>query len=118
MKNILIIDDDEDFRIVLKDKINERLELNYDITEAPSGLDAIDVHYKRKGLFDIIICDYFMPRGSGMDFINLIRGYDKKVKCVLISGDHRVSSKSYPGVDKVFSKLDLDELIDYLNKNK
>ena len=67
-KNILIIDDDERLRVLLKDYLSEKkleIFLCEDFLEAKDILSFI--------YFDLIILDRMMPSGDGIDLVEFVK---------------------------------------------
>lgn len=62
---ILIVDDEEDFRIILREFLKKRFECN--ISETNNVEEALNLMQKNK--FDLIFLDIKMPRRSGADVI-------------------------------------------------
>lgn len=60
MKNILVVDDEEKIRIVIKKYAEFE---GYNIVEAEDGMEAIDKF--REGNFDLVILDVMMPELDG-----------------------------------------------------
>jgi CheY-like chemotaxis protein len=81
MPRILIIDDDEMFRAMLREMLEEA---HYDVEEADSSAAGVGLFQKRE--FDLIITDLFMPPGGGLGVIQQVRKIDKKIGIVVISG--------------------------------
>lgn len=68
MKKILVVDDEQGIRDLLK----EYLEMDdYQVTAAVDGLDA--VNKQKTGDFDLIIMDIMMPRMDGISAVKEIR---------------------------------------------
>lgn len=63
-KTVLIVDDHDDLRLYLKQELKKK----YDIMEAGSGQQALDLVAASKP--DIIVCDIMMP---GMDGIEVLK---------------------------------------------
>ena len=63
--HILVVDDDEGIRLLVKKFLNEK---NYLVTTANSAEDASEKIKIIK--FDLIILDIMMPGKSGLDFLN------------------------------------------------
>jgi two-component system phosphate regulon response regulator OmpR len=63
--HILVVDDDEGIRLLVKKFLNEK---NYLVTTASSAEDASEKIKIIK--FDLIILDIMMPGKSGLDFLN------------------------------------------------
>ncbi len=81
MANIMIIDDSDAIRMVLKDimvigKHNLVLEL-------PSGMEALVGYIKSKP--DIVLLDMAMPKKDGLAVIKEIIAYNQKAKIIMIS---------------------------------
>ena len=72
-KRILIIDDEEDIR----DAVAVLLEFNgYNVVKAPNGIDALSI-LDKDSKFDLILCDYFMPKMNGAKVCEVIRNEPK-----------------------------------------
>ena len=67
--HILVIDDDDGIRNLLKKYLSEK---NFLITTASSAEDAQEKILAIK--FDLIVLDIMMPGQSGLDFISQNRG--------------------------------------------
>jgi len=81
MKRILIIDDNDQLRSLLR----EILELgNYVVTEAPNG--DIGARLFRQQPADLVITDIFMPEKEGLETIRELRRDFPDVKIIAISG--------------------------------
>ncbi len=64
MKTILIVDDEEDIRIILR----MRLEKTYRVLEAASGRAALAII--RKDHPDLVVLDWAMPDMNGVDLLS------------------------------------------------
>jgi two-component system response regulator ResD len=72
MKRILVVDDEQGIRDLLK----EYLEMDdYQVVTAVDGLDAVSKH--KNGDFDMIIMDIMMPRMDGISAVKEIRKTSK-----------------------------------------
>ena len=83
MPNILIVEDEEAIRRVLKKVLIEDDSKN-NIIEATDGSDAIN-KIKSENL-ELVICDIKMPKKDGMDVLNFLKSYDDKIPIIMISG--------------------------------
>lgn len=113
MKTILIVDDNAEFRGILKDLFKEGTS-NYKFIESSNPIEALDTFHNKE--IDIVLCDFFLPVQNGNDFLEIVKKNRPAIKCLLVSGDSQVRERRYAYVDSTFSKLDLNELIIYLNK--
>jgi CheY-like chemotaxis protein len=62
-RRVLLLDDRDDFREVLRDHLTFR---GFEVTSVPSGVEGL--HEVRKRAFDLIICDMMMPQVGGEMF--------------------------------------------------
>ena len=85
MNRILIIDDDEQIRLLLK-QILEMSE--YEVIDAPNENEGI--RHFRKSQIDLIIMDMIMPEIDGMETITKLKQVFPNVKIIAISGGSRV----------------------------
>ena len=83
MPNILIVEDEEAIRRVLKKVLIEDDSKN-NIIEATDGSEAI-IKIKSENL-ELVICDIKMPKKDGMDVLNFLKSYDDKIPIIMISG--------------------------------
>ena len=72
MKNIMVIDDSESIRTLVKMTLDQ---VGYQVSTAVDGQDALDqLNGDRKNL---IICDINMPRMNGFEFLETIKQNDE-----------------------------------------
>jgi len=91
MARILIIEDDDQFRTMLR-KMLETAGYN-DIEEAANG--SIGVKLFRQHTFDLVITDIVMPDKEGLEMITeLVRDYPG-IKIIAMSGGGRTGTQSY-----------------------
>jgi diguanylate cyclase (GGDEF)-like protein len=93
---LLIVDDISDNRMILKRRFERR---GFDVTEAESGLVAIDLIDKSP--FDLVLLDVMMPGIDGMETLKRIRG--------------RKSASALP-VIMVTAKSESDNIVDALEQ--
>ena len=123
MARILIVDDEEDVRIALK-QVLERA--GYEVSVAATGNEGLDV-MKREGA-DLVITDVIMPGVDGIVTAKQIREKYRDTRIIVISGGGRtapdpyepdaISTRSYlasaskAGADQTLTKpFDRDELL-------
>jgi len=112
MKNILIIDDNEDILGIFKQLLVEE---GFSVSTAKNGITGIELF--RKESFDLVITDIHMPGISGLDVIKRINNIIK-VPIILMSTDYLPidpDDVKKLGVNAIISKTisdyDLCELI-------
>jgi two-component system, NtrC family, nitrogen regulation response regulator NtrX len=64
MSKILIIEDDNKIRSILKEILEEK---NHEVDDAPDGLEG----FKKleQGMYDLCLCDIKMPKMDGMEVL-------------------------------------------------
>lgn len=112
---ILIIDDCSDIRALIKLKLGEIFPEAI-FSDASSGNEAIELIKQNK--FDLVICDYLMPDGSGLDVHFFIRRLMRTVRqfqpphFIMFTADKNMPSSPVWSRDFVIiPKTDIDELI-------
>ena|SRR5438477_441719 len=115
-KRVLLIDDDDTFRRVLRATIDG---LGYDVIEVANGREAIAV-FPVEGV-DLVITDLLMPEKDGFELIRHLRRRAPGVPVIAMSGGGRIDSGLYLEVAeqlgarwtlaKPFSKGDLENAI-------
>ena len=105
IKNILIVDDEEPMRIVLRKMFEKE---GYSVREAENGDKAIRKHRERQA--DLIITDIIMPDKEGLATILELKREFPDIKIFAMSGGGKNSPEQYLrmanglGVDRVFVK--------------
>ena len=99
--HVLVVDDEEDIRDVLK-IILERAGFEVDV--AASADDGIGMMRDKKA--DVVVTDIIMPGKDGVDAVYDIRMEFPKTKIIVISGGGNVKPDSYePGAIKTMAYL-------------
>jgi CheY-like chemotaxis protein len=114
MPHILIVDDEEQIREVLR-TVLERV--GYTVEEAENGNIAVD--YCQNHDVDLVVTDIIMPEKGGIDTIMDLRKDFPGVKIIAISGGGMCGDVSYldmaigVGADKAIGKpFVLDEFLE------
>lgn len=105
MAGILLVEDDQDLRAMLKSSLQKGKHL---IIEASDGKEAL---YKFKSLLiDLVITDLVMPEQDGIGLIMELKKLKPDIKIIAISGGGKAGPSNYLsiaetlGADAVFSK--------------
>ncbi len=109
---ILVIDDDQQIRILLR----QVMELaGYEVVEAGDGREGL-LKLRKLGA-DLVITDLIMPEQEGLETITSMKKEYPKLKIIAISGGGRIGPEAYLpaaqelGAERVFSKpFDIREL--------
>jgi DNA-binding response OmpR family regulator len=81
MPRILIIDDEPDARLVLRDILETE---GYQVQEAANGAEALI--QCRVAPVDLVITDIFMPKKDGLEFIVELRDRNALLPIIAVSG--------------------------------
>src|SRR5580698_254096 len=98
---ILVVDDDADFREELRDCLEE-----YTVIEAANGIDAL-VILKKPNAIDLVILDAVMPQKSGTEVLREIKKIKPNLAIIMLTGQ---SSKDI-AIDALKGRAD-----DYIEK--
>ncbi|MEC8601650.1 MAG: sigma-54 dependent transcriptional regulator [Bacteroidota bacterium] len=83
MSKILIVEDEDSIRRVLKKVLTEE-NSKYKLDEAANGEEAISLIKSQH--YDLILCDIKMPKKDGIDVLEYVIGYDSTIPIIMISG--------------------------------
>ena len=83
MSNILIVEDEDAIRRVLKKVLSEE-NPKYKLDEAPDGEKAISLIKTQH--YDLVLCDIKMPKKDGIEVLEFISSYDSSIPVIMISG--------------------------------
>ena len=97
MALILIIDDDNQFRAMLREMLERT---GYKVVEASNGKEGIKLY--REKATDLIITDLIMPEKEGIETIMELRRDFPDVKIIAISGGGRLDPEQYLSMAKGF----------------
>lgn len=106
MANILIIEDDSQFRAMLEQMLKQD---GHQVTSAENGEVGLNIYPKLHP--DLVITDILMPKKDGIEVILGIRQQSADTKIIAISGgrrsitaDFNLASAQLIGVNAVLSK--------------
>jgi len=108
MKKILLVEDDESFRGILKNTLSKKFE----VIEAHDGKAAREIHEGTAGI-SLIISDVQMPQYNGMELLEWVKT-NKAVPFIMMSGfanilekqkDHELGADDF--LPKPFNELEL-----------
>jgi len=107
----LIVDDQEDMRLLLRVFLGAQADIT--ITgEAADGIEAVDAYIDLHPT--VIVLDEMMPRMRGLDVVRTLRDRGDEPRVVLCSAhlDTRMKEEaSELGVDRCVSKNDMDGVV-------
>jgi phosphoserine phosphatase RsbU/P len=104
-KKILVVDDEEDIRLTIKDMLNKD---SYEVSEAEDGPSCLEVLEYMD--FDLIIIDVMMPVMSGWDLAtDILKKHKKYKKKILFLSVLEIAEKRKNELIKI-------GVVDYINK--
>jgi CheY-like chemotaxis protein len=105
---ILLVEDDEDLRFIIKMMLGNH---GYEVVSATNGFTALAL---LNDTFDIILTDIVMPELDGLELIQVIKDKKLDVICIAITGYPKENiPKDIPLLRKPFSST---ELITFIEK--
>jgi CheY-like chemotaxis protein len=105
MARILLIDDDDSVRTMLRLTLTE---FGHTVTEARNGKEGLDKFADSHA--DLVITDIVMPEKEGIEVIVELRNRQPELRIMAISGGGRIDSQDYlsiarfSGASKVLAK--------------
>ena len=85
-ETILLAEDDTQIRELACHVLQEA---GYRVIAAADGEEAVDLYYMHADEIDLLFLDVIMPRLSGRDIYNMVKGTNPGVKCLFASGYSR-----------------------------
>ncbi len=112
MSKILIIEDEESIRRVLKRVLHDE-NSSYKILEANDGVAGIESIKKNK--IDLVLCDIKMPKKDGIEVLKFIIKEYSEIPVIMISGhgdlETAVESMRMGAFDYISKPPDLNRLL-------
>ena len=90
MAHILLIDDDDDVRTMIRLTL---VQFGHTVIEARNGREGLALFPHAAA--DLVITDIVMPEGEGLEVLMALRRHVPPVKVMAISGGGRVSAADY-----------------------
>jgi CheY-like chemotaxis protein len=90
MQRILLVDDDEAFRKMLRKTLTR---MGYEVLEARNGNEAIETFEKEP--VDLVMTDIVMPEKEGLETISALKRKCGGVRIIAMSGGGRVGVGDY-----------------------
>lgn len=110
-KKVLVVDDNNDTRIICRELLTH---YGYFVIEACDGASAVDAAFSH--LPDLILLDFIMPRGGGLETVKELRSHDGLRHTVIVlytaAATHAQELHAVEGVQRVlFKPLEATQLI-------
>ena len=114
MIRALIIDDEENSRVALSNLLEKHC-LDIEVLgmgdSAKAGLELIKKHYP-----DIVFLDIEMPKGTGFDMLDQIENIDFDVIFTTAYDQYAIKAIKFCALDYLLKPIDVDELIEAVNR--
>ncbi|NGZ06304.1 MAG: response regulator [Magnetococcales bacterium] len=103
MAHILVVDDDESFRLYL---ITLLRQAGHTVLEASNGETGLELFASHP--VELIITDIFMPKMDGIDLLAALHAHRPNVKVIAISGGYKaMNSRLTLEMAKSFGAMDI-----------
>lgn len=113
--NVLIVDDEDDFRETLVKRLQKR---NLNVFGAESGQTALDLMNTR--LFDVVILDVKMPGMNGLDTLREMKKKNPLMEVILLTGhasmESGVEGMHLGAFDYVMKPVNIDDLLEMIRQ--
>ncbi len=108
---VLVVDDDNN----LRETLSELLELEgYDVYQAESAKECMDL--VRAGFYHVILMDYNLGDGTGIDLINKIRCFNDKSQIIMITAHASLNAAVKAIQESVYDFMMKPVDFDYLKR--
>ena len=109
MPRILLADDQEEFRDVIREALEEE---GYEVVVAEDGQQALEL-FGTAGPFDVLLFDHDMPRVTGRDAIASLRARGVRTPGLILTGSTLLTEEQLQGLDVALVRkpVPLDALI-------
>ncbi len=114
MAHVLIVDDDESDRMLMRALLGAEGHVMY---FASNGEEALKLYLRHP--IDVVVTDIQMPRGDGIELISALKGLDPDASIVAVSGQkpHKLQVAQLAGARSILLKpLTKDALIEAVEK--
>lgn len=81
---VLVVDDDPDFAVLIQDLLDDSSKANFRVDSVltmAQGVASVE-----KNLYDVILLDYKLPDGNGLDFLTYANDNNLKVPVIIVTG--------------------------------
>lgn len=114
-RRILIVDDEEDLRMLLGDVLTSA---GYDITTASDGEEAIATLSTQ--MFDVVLLDIQMPRMNGIQVLKHINDHHPSTKSIIITGyadlHHATEARKLGAHDFIAKPYTLEDIMSSIER--
>ncbi len=109
MREILVIEDNEELRDILKEALSTD---DYIVKDAPSAEEGLEIFKERS--FDIVITDLKLPEKDGIDVLKEVKRTEPAAEVIIITAygtvDRAVSAMKHGASDFITKPFSLDQI--------
>lgn len=102
-KTVLVVDDHSDTRFICRELLTH---FGYNVIEACDGAEAVDAAFTH--IPDLILLDFRMPRGDGLETVKHLRSHavlnDTAIVLYTAAATHSIELHAVEGVQRVLFK--------------
>lgn len=109
MAHVLIVDDDEADRLLLRSLLADE---GHELYFATNGEEAMKLYLRHP--IEVVVTDIQMPRGDGIELISALKGLDRDAAIVAVSGKgaQKLQAAQRAGARSILAKpVTKDDLI-------
>ena len=101
MANLLIVDDDENDRLLMRTLLAED---DHELYLASNGEEALKLYLRHP--IDVVVTDIQMPKGDGLELISALKGLDPDAVIIAVSGQepHKLQLAQLAGAGTILRK--------------
>ena len=116
-KKVLVIDDEEDFRVLINDVLSEK---GYEVVLASDGMEGIEKAKESRP--DVCLVDWMMPELDGKAFIQKLRqipgfeGIPAIMLTTLDSDDRKMEALAFGAADYICKPFRFEALVETIEK--
>lgn len=116
MKNILIVDDEQNIRELYRDELEEN---GYSVTVASCGGEALEVLRGAPGGFGLVMLDIKMPGMDGLELLGRIKEMNRELPVIIVTAydSFKLDFSSWAAEDYIVKSSDLTELMEKVRKH-
>ncbi|HET7296941.1 MAG TPA: ATP-binding protein [Gemmatimonadales bacterium] len=96
-ETILLVEDDQAMRVAAQQLLSK---VGYRVVTAVDGQQGLDAYHAQRDAFHLIITDVVMPRLSGFELYEVIRGESRGVRVLFMSGFPAPNFRKTVGQDR------------------
>lgn len=116
MKNILIVDDEQNIRELYRDELEEN---GYGVTVACCADEALEALRGASSGFSLVMLDIKMPGMDGLELLGRIKELNRDVPVIIVTAydAFKLDFSSWAADDYIVKSSDLTELMEKVKKH-